>query len=321
MICFNGFKQKAVAILIEAKLTATKSGTGEHDQLARYMSLLDEGDGFGGRLPAGCDSFIVYLTDHDSTAEIEESIAACSDPDDARHRMFRLCWQDIIVTAKNAHASGIEAGAFTLAFCSASCNCLNISPYREEHGSMSDDYGTRIGLALRAIEQLHADSIQLLRDFDGRMTHWTSLFGTNVTRELAYSINRIDFMATGLYRYYVRKNLPNTTRGLNICFMDPKIDEPLIIVGEITYKDAAQKACQCWDLWFLHFGATELPVHNTLLEVQGPGAGASPQQYPHPGKVLSARVIAVPLYEIETLEDAEALMKRVSVESAELVPV
>jgi hypothetical protein len=109
MICFNGSKQKAVAILIEAKLTATKSGTGEHDQLARYMRLLNEGGGFGGRLPAGCDSFIVYLTDHDSTAEIEESIAACSDPDDARHRMFRLCWQDIIVTAKNAHASGIEA--------------------------------------------------------------------------------------------------------------------------------------------------------------------------------------------------------------------
>ncbi|MGA8153773.1 MAG: hypothetical protein WB952_22680 [Terriglobales bacterium] len=108
LICFSGSRQKAIAILIEAKLTATKSGTGEQDQLARYMKLLDEDDGFGGRLPAGCESFVVYLTDHDSTAEIEESIGACSHPDDARHRMFHLSWQDIIIASEKAHASGLQ---------------------------------------------------------------------------------------------------------------------------------------------------------------------------------------------------------------------
>ncbi|MGA8153772.1 MAG: hypothetical protein WB952_22675 [Terriglobales bacterium] len=185
---------------------------------------------------------------------------------------------------------------------------------------MDNDYGKKIGLALRAVDQLHADSTRLLRDFDGRMTGCTSLFGTTVTKDVAYSINRSDFMAVGLFRYYVKKNMPNSTWGLNICFVDPKIDEPLIIVGEITYKDPAQEACQGWDLWFLYFGATEVPVHHTLLEVQGPGPGASPQQYPHPGKVLSARVIGVPLYEIQRLDDVEALMKRVSVGSNELVP-
>ena len=185
---------------------------------------------------------------------------------------------------------------------------------------MDSDYGKKVGLALQAVGQLHADSIRLLRDFDRRMTGCTSLFKTNVTNELAYSINRNEFMAGGLFRYYVKKNLPNVTWGLNICFTDPKIDEPFIIVGEITYKDPAQEACRCWDLWYLYFGATEVPVHHTLLEVKGPGPGASPEQYPHPGKVLSARVIGALLYGIQHVDDVEALMKRVSVGSNELVP-
>jgi hypothetical protein len=86
--------------LIEAKLWADKSGTGEFDQIARYLRLLDKPDGVIPRLPETARSVLIYLTEHDSLVELEESISIYGNPDEARQRIFRLQWQDIVVAAQ-----------------------------------------------------------------------------------------------------------------------------------------------------------------------------------------------------------------------------
>ena len=69
ILVFSGATSQPLIILIEAKLWAEKSGTGEFDQIARYLRLLDKPDGVIPRLPETARSVLIYLTEHDSLAE------------------------------------------------------------------------------------------------------------------------------------------------------------------------------------------------------------------------------------------------------------
>lgn len=100
ILVFTGAACQPLIILIEAKLWAEKSGTGDFDQIARYLRLLDKPDGVTPRLPETARSVLIYLTEHDSLAELEESISIYGNPDEARQRIFRLQWQDIVVAAQ-----------------------------------------------------------------------------------------------------------------------------------------------------------------------------------------------------------------------------
>src|SRR5258708_23406221 len=71
ILVFSGAACQPLIILIEAKLWAEKSGTGEFDQIARYLRLLDKPDGVVPRLPETARSVLIYLTEHDSVAELE----------------------------------------------------------------------------------------------------------------------------------------------------------------------------------------------------------------------------------------------------------
>lgn len=93
---FSGNQSRSVVILVEAKLTATKSGTGEHDQLARYLRILDSLGGLRPPVPSDALALAVYLTATDSRAEIIESLVQHGDTEEARSRLFHLQWQDVI---------------------------------------------------------------------------------------------------------------------------------------------------------------------------------------------------------------------------------
>ncbi len=88
--------------MIEAKLEAGKSGTGENDQLLRYSFLL--------RRLAELDlpmttydlqrsaKALLFLTPHDASAEILETVELCDDPE-LESLLFRVQWQDITAAA------------------------------------------------------------------------------------------------------------------------------------------------------------------------------------------------------------------------------
>ena len=93
---FSGNHPQSVAILVEAKLNATKSGIGERDQLARYLRILDSLADLRPPLPADAITLAVYLTTIDSRNELVESLAEYGDTDESRQRLFQLRWQDLV---------------------------------------------------------------------------------------------------------------------------------------------------------------------------------------------------------------------------------
>jgi hypothetical protein len=98
---------RPLVVLVEAKLQSGKSGTGEGDQLIRYLRLLDDLQALrlGLAAPYCC---LVYLTPRESTDEIEDSLAHTDDPHVDRLRIFRLRWQDVTRVAQGAHRGAAE---------------------------------------------------------------------------------------------------------------------------------------------------------------------------------------------------------------------
>lgn len=90
-------------MLIEAKLWAEKSGSGEHDQLVRYLKILDDLTAFDFETQnEGCTSpcaVLLYLTARDSLPEIAESHRLWGAGRPGFDRLFRAQWQDIVTAA------------------------------------------------------------------------------------------------------------------------------------------------------------------------------------------------------------------------------
>lgn len=93
---FSGNQSRPVVIIIEAKLNAGKSGFGDHDQLARYMRILDSLEELRPPLPQDALGLLVYLTTIDSRSAVIESLAEYGDTPESRKRLYQLQWQDLI---------------------------------------------------------------------------------------------------------------------------------------------------------------------------------------------------------------------------------
>ncbi len=104
LVHFTGNTVPPLMVLIEVKLNSGKSGFGERDQLARYLSLLDDPR----CVPEwSCDvhrRVLLYLTRSFAADDLNESVTA-SKVVDARGRMFGLEWNDILEVA-NAQRLG-----------------------------------------------------------------------------------------------------------------------------------------------------------------------------------------------------------------------
>ena len=105
LLCFTGPKRRPFVLIIEAKLWASKSGTGEHDQLGRYLDILDD---LGEIVPSlskdelhNAFSALLYITPRESISELLETAALRPVGNQTSLRLFRAQWQDIIVAASN----------------------------------------------------------------------------------------------------------------------------------------------------------------------------------------------------------------------------
>jgi hypothetical protein len=114
LLRFHGGSRPALAILIEAKLWATKSGVGENDQLIRYLRLLDDLEAVDSRWANDAGRLLVYLTPRESSAELLASIRCPAYRSGDRDRLFRLQWQDVLRAARQATASADEPWATML---------------------------------------------------------------------------------------------------------------------------------------------------------------------------------------------------------------
>ena len=108
LLLFTGGSQPPMAVLVEAKLWAGKSGIGKDDQLARYLGVLDGLDAVGVHLPPASGRYLIYLTPRESVTEVEDSLAQSATPDRDRERLFRLRWQDVLVAARRSAATAPE---------------------------------------------------------------------------------------------------------------------------------------------------------------------------------------------------------------------
>jgi hypothetical protein len=106
LLVFSARGLPTLVVLVEAKLWAAKSGTGDYDQLVRYLRILDDPAGLG--LCPGAVGYLVYLTPRESLAEVQDSAALLACPAGGRGRLFRLRWQDVAAAAAESSAGASE---------------------------------------------------------------------------------------------------------------------------------------------------------------------------------------------------------------------
>jgi hypothetical protein len=130
-------------------------------------------------------------------------------------------------------------------------------------GKMSDDYGTRMGNALRAVRQMHSDAARLLQDCDTTIGSGRKSIFDMATRDLTWKVDATQWMAEGVYRYYdASDQMPGLVEAVLVAFIDrdkpERPEEPLLIVGRIKYGvdtslQTAVHPCEEWDLWYAYF--------------------------------------------------------------------
>ena len=143
LLVFRADGRSPLVVLIEAKLLSEKSGTGDRDQLVRYLRVLGDLGEVDVHVPAQADRYLIYLTPRESLAELEDSAARTDDPAKDRPRLFRLQWQDVLEAADKAWPSSPEPACTILTDvacflrelgleyfkgCLGSTSCLSESP-------------------------------------------------------------------------------------------------------------------------------------------------------------------------------------------------
>ena len=292
LLVFTAPGRSPLVLLIEVKLWAGKSGTGDNDQLARYLRVLDDLTGAGVAVPPGAAGYLIYLTPREARAEVEESLRASADPGGARARLFRLRWQDVLLAARGgaggrrarpndpfrrgrvpvtartgilrrvppidrAPALGHVGRAVLSTPWRLAPGLLHRirAPGRSRRdrrptrgvGAMTDDYGKRVGLALRAVRQLYADTSRLLSDCDAAVGRGKPLAtkNTGAVKDTYWSLGK-EWMPEGAFRCYSPEPdaRPGLVEAVCACFFGEKVaaEEPLLIVGRYTYRLAPARA-------------------------------------------------------------------------------
>ncbi len=143
LLLFSGGPQRPLVVLVEAKLWAEKGGSGDRDQLVRYLGVLDDLDAAKVMVPSEAGRYLVYLTPRESLAEVEASAALVPEPQ--RDRLFRVQWQDVLVAADAARRSAPEPARTALADVAAFLRTLGLEYFggfgREALADLPDDFG------------------------------------------------------------------------------------------------------------------------------------------------------------------------------------
>ncbi len=181
-------------------------------------------------------------------------------------------------------------------------------------GDVTDDYGKRVGTALRAVRQLHADASRLLSDCDGTIGKRREVCGgRNTGTERLSSLLGERWMPEGAYRCYgpAAGEPAGQVDAVCLCFFGETVakDEPVLIAGRIEYAldpgQGLEAVWSGWDVWYLL-------SHNCPERTHGAVLTGGPVTWTDDGKAFTGfRLIAVPLYSITSTDDVVALMERV----------
>ena len=172
------------------------------------------------------------------------------------------------------------------------------------------DYGKKMGQALKAVATMHSQVSQLLSDCDSLFPDYESVFGNIVTSELTRHVKANFWMAEGVYRYWFRQG--QSLLGVTAMFheWEAKLEQPLFVVGCIDYLDITsqnvKQRCTGWHLWWAVMDwAPQPPRLGEVIDLSDPdGKGA----------IQNMRLIAVPLFQIENLDDVKILFRKLGVE-------
>jgi hypothetical protein len=176
-------------------------------------------------------------------------------------------------------------------------------------GKLTENYGELITGAMRAVAQMHSDTSRLLIDCDKHIARGRgSIFGNYATRDLTYNVRAAQWMADGVFRYYLAGS--RNVEGVTVAFREDGATEPIFMIAQINYTGpatdvasdeqmaAVKSVCREWDIWHLFFnGSREM---NKVIEYKDA----------EKGRIESARLIAVPLYSIRAIEDVIELGNR-----------
>jgi len=172
------------------------------------------------------------------------------------------------------------------------------------------DYGNKVGQALKAVATMHSQVSRLLSDCDGLFPDYESVFGNIVTRELTYHVKADFWMAEGVYRYWFKEG--QSVVGITAIFhpWEGKLEQPLLAVGCIDYSDVTsqniRERCNGWHLWSAMMEWSPQPVRlGEVIELSDPDSK---------GTIQNIKLIAVPLFQIESLDDVSTLFKGIGVE-------
>jgi len=172
---------------------------------------------------------------------------------------------------------------------------------------MAEDYGVLITGAVRAVASMHGDTSKLLLDCDKYIGKGRpSVFGNYATRDLTYNVQAKHWMAEGVYRFYLAGS--HRVEAVTASFLEESTAEPMFLIGQIQYRcdnaleeelTAIKRICTEWDVWSLYFDWGER-VHDVVLKYENIDDG----------RIESARLIAVPLFSIASIEQVVALKNR-----------
>jgi len=168
---------------------------------------------------------------------------------------------------------------------------------------MSAGDGKKIQSAIRAVCQMHSDVSKLLLDFDD-FAPWPceSVFGNAATRDLTAQARTKYWMSEGVYRYLYSRAQPALVEAITVCFIDSRLVEPLLLLGRMQYAVGEDRTitglCEPWDLWRLYFDWNKDSPQRVPIDCS----------VPDQTRIVSARVIAAPLYSVGSRSEVGELL-------------
>jgi hypothetical protein len=133
LLCFSGSGIDPFVLIIEAKLWSGKSGTGEKDQLFRYLQILENLDDLDLPLPSArlrsAVACLLYLTPRESLPELRDTVNVCGDSRLWR-RLFRAQWQDIVLAAEASYQEADQPAGMILRDVSTFLKVRNLEYFR-----------------------------------------------------------------------------------------------------------------------------------------------------------------------------------------------
>ena len=172
------------------------------------------------------------------------------------------------------------------------------------------DYGKKMGQALKAVAIMHSQVSRLLLDCDSLFPDYESVFINYATRDLTYHVKADFWMAEGVYRYWFQQG--QSLLGVTAMFhgLEDKLEQPLFVVGCMDYLDITpqnvKQRCNEWDLWdAVTDWAPQPPRLGQVIDLSDPDSK---------GRIQNMRVIVVPLFQIENLDDVKNLFRKLGVE-------